>query len=241
MQIHHFSDASEVGYGAVSYLRFVDVDSKVHRSFVMSKSRLAPLKSLSVPRPELTAATLAVELDKMLRKELDVPINRSVFWTDSTSVLRHIENEDKHFHMFVSNRLTMIHDGSTSGQWRYVDSKRNPSDVASRGLSAKALLENDSWRSGPDFLWQDGSLWPALPARRENIPDDDLEFKREVRVHAVELDKSMETVEKLLCYFSSWDKLRKSVAYTLRFKSWLLTLTREGGTFRKRARSEFNL
>ena len=54
---------------------------------------------------------------------------------------------------------------------------------------------------------------PAPHARRENISDDDLEFKREVRVHAVELDKSTETVEKLLCYFSSWDKVRKSVAF----------------------------
>ena len=64
------------------------------------------------------------------------------------------------------------------------------------------------------------------PGRQENISDDDLEFKREVRVHAAELDKSMETVEKLLCYFSSWDKLRKSVAYILRFKSWLLNKVR---------------
>ena len=88
----------------------------------------------------------------MLRKELEVPVNRSLFWTDITSVLRYIENEDKRFHPFLSNRLTIIHDGSTPGQWGYVDSKRNPSDAASRGLSAKALLGNDSRRSGPDFL-----------------------------------------------------------------------------------------
>ena len=108
-------------------------------------------------------------------------------------MLRYIENEDKRFHTFVSNRFTMIRDGSMPGQLRYVDSKRNPSDAASRGWSAKALLENNSWRSGPDFLWQDESSWPAPPTRRENILDDDLEFKREVRVHAVELDRSMET------------------------------------------------
>jgi len=218
VQIHHFSDASEVDYGAVSYLRFIDTDSRVHCSFVMSKTRLDPLKSLSVPRLELTAATLAVKLKKMLRKELEVPINRSVFWTDSTSVLRYIENKDKRFHTFVSNRLTMIHDGSTPDQWRYVDSTRNPSNAASRGLSAKALLESDSWRSGPEFLWQDESSWQTPPTRQENISDDDPEIKREVRVHTVELDKSMETVEKLLCSFSSWDKLRKSVVYILRFK-----------------------
>ena len=50
--------------------------------------------------------------------------------------------------------------------------------------------------------------------------------RKQVRVHAVELHKSMETVEKLLCYFSSRDKLRKSVAYILRFKTWLLKKVR---------------
>ena len=106
-----------------------------------------------------------------------------------------------------------------------MESKRNPSDAASRGLSVKALLESDSWKRGPDFLWQDESSWPTPPACQENISDDP-EIKREVRVHTVELDKSMETVEKLLCYFSSWDKLRKSVVYILRFKSWLLNKVR---------------
>ena len=147
VQMHHFSDASEVGYGAVSYLRFTDADSNVHCSFVMSKTLLAPLKSLSVPRLELTGATLPVKLDKMLRKELEVPISRSMFWTDSTSVLRYIEDEDKRLHTLVSNRLTVIHDCSTPEQWRYVHSNRNPSDAASRGLSAKTLLESDSCRS----------------------------------------------------------------------------------------------
>jgi len=191
----------------------------------MSKTRLAPLKSLSVPCLELTATTLAVKLDKMLRKELEVPINCSVFWTDSTSVLHYIKNKDKRFHTFVSNRLTMIHDGSTSDPWRYVESKRNSSDAASRGLSVKALLESDSWKRGLDFLWQDESSWPTPPAGQENISDDP-EIKREVRVHTVELNKSMETVEKLLCYFSSWDKLRKLVVYILRFKSSLLNKVR---------------
>ena len=59
-------------------------------------------------------------------------------------------------------------------------------------------LQNDSWRRDPDFLWQHESSWPAPPACQENNSDDDLEFKTEVRVHAAELDKSMETVEKLL-------------------------------------------
>ena len=67
-------------------------------------------------------------------------------------------------------------------------------------MSAKTLLENDFCISGPDFLWQDESSLLAPPAGRENISYDVLEFKREMLVNAVELDKSMETAEKLLCY-----------------------------------------
>ena len=62
------------------------------------------------------------------------------------------------------------------------------------------MLENNLWISGPDFLWQDESSLLTPPARRENISYDVLEFKREMLVHAVELGKSMETVEKVLCY-----------------------------------------
>lgn len=118
VQMHHFSNVCELRYGTVSYLRFTNTNGNVHCSFLMSKKRVAPLKSLSVPHLELTAATLAVKLDKMFRTELEIPIHCSMFWTDSMSVLRYIENEDKRFHTLVSNRLTIIHDGTTPGQWR---------------------------------------------------------------------------------------------------------------------------
>ena len=64
MELHHFADASIEGYGTASYLRLEDSDEKVHCSLVMGKSRVAPLKTVTVPRLELTAATLAVKVDK---------------------------------------------------------------------------------------------------------------------------------------------------------------------------------
>ena len=82
VQMNHFSDASELGYGTVSYLRFTCTDGKVQCSFLMSKTRVAPLKSLSEPHLELTAATLAVKLDKMFQRELEIPIHCSVFYMD---------------------------------------------------------------------------------------------------------------------------------------------------------------
>ena len=105
-QLHHFSDASQQGYGAVSYMRLVNQDGKIHCSFVTGKSRLAPLKPITVPRMELSAAVLSTRLDQMILKELSMPLtDESTFWTDSTCVLSYIENEDKRFHTFMANRI----------------------------------------------------------------------------------------------------------------------------------------
>ena len=140
-----------------------------------------------MPPLELNAATLAVKLDGMFHKELELPITSSVFWTDSTSVVRYIRNNDKRFHTFVSNRLTVIHDGSSVDQWRHVDSKRNASDVATRGLSAKALLSDEKWKQGPEFLWLEESSWPKFPASLETSSQNDLEIKEHKRVYSMQL------------------------------------------------------
>lgn len=118
-QLHHFSDASEAAYSSASYLRLVNDESKVHCSFLFGKSRVAPLKAVSIPRLELSAATVSVRQDRMLKRELDIPLNvDSVFWTDSMSVLRYVKNESTRFYTFVANRIAMIRDGSTPHQWR---------------------------------------------------------------------------------------------------------------------------
>ena len=79
VQLHHFSDASEVGYGAASYLRFVDDKGRIHCGLVMVKSRVAPLKTVTIPRMELTAAVVSVKLHKFITEQLDLPINKIVF------------------------------------------------------------------------------------------------------------------------------------------------------------------
>ncbi|XP_061573965.1 uncharacterized protein LOC133440659 [Cololabis saira] len=150
-QIHHFSDASQVGYGTVSYLRVEDGD-KVHVGFLVGKARVAPLKQITIPRLELTAAVLAVRVDAMLRKELQWQVERSMFWTDSTTVLKYICNETRRFHTFVANRVSVIREATDVGQWKYVSTKINPADEASRGLTAEELLTNGRWIKGPEFL-----------------------------------------------------------------------------------------
>lgn len=78
-EVHHFADASQIAYRAVSYLRFVNEAKNVHCSLLKPKSRLAHVKPITVPRLELSAAVLAVRLDRTLREELELIIDRSVF------------------------------------------------------------------------------------------------------------------------------------------------------------------
>lgn len=88
----------------MSYLRLEDGD-KVHMAFLVGKARVAPLKQITIPRLELTAAVLALRVDAMLRKELQWQLERMMFWTDSTTVLKYIFSETRRFHTFVANSL----------------------------------------------------------------------------------------------------------------------------------------
>ncbi|KAL9951191.1 hypothetical protein ACROYT_G043811 [Oculina patagonica] len=221
-ELHHFSDASSQGYGAVSYLRQTDANGKVHCSLVMAKSRVAPLKSVTIPRMELSAAVLATRLDRMIKQEVTMPIDSSTFWTDSTCVLRYIENKDKRFQTFVANRISAILDQSTATQWRYVDTSLNPADEASRGMTVDALLSNDRWTQGPDFLTKSEESWSQRPADLGKISADDPEVKKTAKTFANEASKQIEDyMSKVFERFSSWTRLRKIVAWILRYKNIL--------------------
>ena len=140
-QLHHFSDASESGFGSVSYLRLVNGEGAVHCSFLCAKSRVAPLKTITIPRLELSAAAISVKQDKVLRRELEIPISsQSVFWTDSTAVLRYMKNETRRFHTFVANHVALIRDGSVPHQLNHLSGDMNPADNVSRGLTAYVFL-----------------------------------------------------------------------------------------------------
>ena len=139
-QLHFFSDASQQAYGAVAYLRLVNDRGDVHCSFVMRRSRLSPLKPVTIPRLELSAATLSTTLDWLIRDEIEYSIETSIFWTDSTCVLRYVENDEKRYETFVANRVSAVREQSLPSRWRHVDTKLNPTDNASRGISADNII-----------------------------------------------------------------------------------------------------
>ena len=143
-----FCDASNVAYGACAYLMLTDTSGQSCSSLVMSKSRVAPLKPMTIPRLELMAAVTGIRLARFLRKELDYDDLKTVLWSDSKSVLGYINNDSRRFHVFVCNRVEEIRSFSDPSQWNYIASEFNPADVISRGSSV-AQLETSAWFTGP--------------------------------------------------------------------------------------------
>ncbi|XP_016522029.1 uncharacterized protein LOC107834739 [Poecilia formosa] len=132
-QLHNFSDASETGYGTVVYIWMINYESTIHVAFLMGKARVTPQKVITIPRLELSAAVLAVKVDAMVKAELNIHLEKLMFWTDSTSVLKYINNEDGCFQTFVANRIATIRNLSEPTEWNHVGTKENSADYVSRG------------------------------------------------------------------------------------------------------------
>ena len=182
-ELHHFSNASVHGYGQCSYLRLKNDQGQIHCSFVLGKARVTPLKPVTVPRLELTAAVVSIKSSEQLQRELDFEELEDVYWTDSQAVLEYIANETRRFHVLAANWVQQIQEHSSPSQWHYVDTKLNPADYTSWGLSAKGLLISN-WITGPAFLWKEESCWhEALSNENQGtlqLSPDDPEVKKNI-------------------------------------------------------------
>lgn len=88
-----------------SYLRIVNKQNDIHCVLVMAKSRVCPIKVVTIPRLELTTALISAKVNTLLRKELEYINLEQVFWTDGKVVLGYVNNQSRRFHVFVANRI----------------------------------------------------------------------------------------------------------------------------------------
>ncbi|XP_067931116.1 uncharacterized protein [Watersipora subatra] len=208
-ELHHFSDASLKGYAACTYLRLIDPNGTTSCALLIGKSRVSPLKPITVPRLELQAAVMATRLGTMIKKELRVHVDSEHYWTDSKIVLGYIANDTKQFHMYVANRVQEIKDASSQKQWNYVATTDNSADIASRGANIDQLFS--TWFGGPLFLRQ---------ANLESYND-----KHKVKGDHIENDPELKTVKAMATStipkiqmssrfkkFSQWKDLTRSIA-----------------------------
>ena len=220
MELHIFCNASEVAYDAVAYIKFKFKTEKDHRTILMSKTRLAPIKTVSLPRLELNAAVIGVRLYKVIIKEIDLPINEIFFWTDSMLVLKYIRDENHRFKVFVANRVTEIREQTNPEQWNHVEGKSNPADICSRGVMSPVQLlkdnnEGDNWIRGPKFLWSNDENENYQYEEIQQLDEEHDEIKKSNFLVATNVNQ--ESNKFPFERYSSWKKLQRVMTWIKRF------------------------
>ena len=150
----------------------------IHCGLVMAKSRVTPIKFVSIPRLELVATTLSIKVSMMLRKELTIHSKiKEYFWTYGQVVVSYINSNSKRFKIFMANRVQLIKENPDVSQWMYIESKFNPADETSLGLSA-SNQETKRWVRGPEFLWKNEFSWVNQGDKETlELDEDDPEVK----------------------------------------------------------------
>ena len=195
-----FSDASEDAFGTCAYVRWQLSSGEFEVRFMAAKSRVAPLKRLTIPRLELQGAVLASRLYKTIIEESRLQFVKTVFFLDSRIALAWICSEERRFKPFVSIRIGEIQNNSNPAHWRHIPGELNVADDVSRGITVQTLAGR--WQRGPDFLRRPEEEWPNDSSDPEIAEVE----KEKVKVHVVY--KQTKLQQPIDCKrFSSWRTL----------------------------------
>ncbi|XP_058838120.1 uncharacterized protein LOC131693879 [Topomyia yanbarensis] len=207
-QLHTFVDASENGIAAVCYLRFVR-DDVTQCSIVAAKTRVAPLKFVSIPKLELQAAVVGARLARAVGEALSISINNRVFWTDSRDVLCWINSDHRRYTQFVAFRVGELLETTEATEWRWVPTKLNVADDGTKWERGPDLTRNSRWFTGLDFLWQPVSEWPQPTIAHGST-------KTELRPHLL-FHRAVPDPLCCVTNFSNWRRLINVIAAVFRF------------------------
>ena len=175
LQLHIFTDASEMAYGCVAYFRAI-VRGQIMCALVMSRSKVAPLKQLSIPRLELQGAVLGARMVQTVKDNHNLQVEKQFIWTDSQTVLSWIRSDQRRYKQFVGFRIGEVLSLTKITDWNWVPTKINVADQLTKWGKDPGLLSDNCWLRGPAFLYQKKEEWP-----RKTLPPANT--TEELRIH----------------------------------------------------------
>ena len=174
IEIHGFCDASQQALAAVVYLRSTQQGGKVQTVLICSKTKVAPIKRMTIPRLELSAAVIVTKLISHVLQVFDHEKISVHMWTDSAIAYTWINNHPSRWKDFVHNRVCFIQESIPSAKWHFIPGKENPADCATRGLTAFQLFQHSVWWNGPVWLQLSPDSWPnhfETPSTGDNLEE----------------------------------------------------------------------
>ncbi|XP_065361992.1 uncharacterized protein LOC135955567 [Calliphora vicina] len=217
IEFHGFSDASEKAYSACLYARVTPIDGPNSVTLLFAKTRVAPIKVISLPKLELCGAVLLANMTHNLLTQLNLPLHQTYFWTDSSIVLAWLSKQPNSWNTFVANRVSTIIQTVGVENWNHVASHDNPADVASRGCTADELKDDGLWWNGPSWLKESASQWPTT--KKHFITQAEAKvsqsFTTTVNTHP-SLDTNTENPD-ILSRFSKLSNALRVMTYVYRF------------------------
>ncbi|XP_055918648.1 uncharacterized protein LOC129950751 [Eupeodes corollae] len=219
-ELHVFVDASNTCSATVANLRIQSKDN-ITCSLLGSKTKVAPIKLMSIPRLELVAALIGARFANSIRQSLAIRIHRVVFWSDSVTVLSWLRTDAKSVKgQFVAFRIAEVQEISNIANWRYVPSEMNPADDATKWKKGPSLNMTDRWMQAPQFLYESELEWP-----------EDISLHQERHHTAVEtLHQTTEPVISIK-RFENWNKMLRVTAFVCRYIDALGGTTRGNDSF----------